>query len=337
MIKVLCDARMDTGGAGRYTRELPRQLNLLGALSVHAIERGSGLERLLHLPFSPWGRREVYLRVRRAQPDLLHGMHFEVPARIGVPSVLTVQDLIPLDFPAAMPNRIKRVAFEAILFRSIDRAVRVIAPSEITASSLVRRGVSSKVIRVIPLWVGEEFSPLTESERDSARTQFAEGRRYIAAIFHPREHKNFGALMRAAHLLKDKLDATFVAAGAVFQDEATRSVGILDPDDLRRFMGGADVFVVPSLLEGFGLPAAESLACGTPVISGKGLGALPWIESGVLQVDVEEPRDIAESIRILLEDDELRSGLALSGRRSAADLTLDRAARSTADIYMECV
>ena len=99
--------------------------------------------------------------------------------------------------------------------------------------------------------------------------------------------------------------------------------------------GGAEVMVLPALVEGFGLPALEALACGVPVVCGRYTGALDVLAAGAVVVDVTRPPELAAGIDALLDDDEHRRRLAAAGRREAEALTAERMASATLAVYRD--
>ncbi len=185
-------------------------------------------------------------------------------------------------------------------------------------------------------------------------------------VFHPREiakrprsvlfvgnseDRNKGAryLLQAAKLLmdrgidfhltfKDRLDAEM--APRMIRElgigERVTMVGRLPPEELARLYCEHELLVSPSLYEGFGLPAAEAMACGTPVIATTA-GAFPEViangETGVL-VRPGDSRAIADQIEALLNDADRRAVMGAAGARRIEELFSWRAcAQKTAELY----
>lgn len=333
-MKVLLDLPIATGGVGRYGRDLVAGLRGTDAENdVHLLER----PRLgvLDRAFTPWGRITVALTAAMKGVDLVHGLHFEVP-RTTTPSVVTVPDLIPLQFPPSMPSRTRRRVFDRLVRMSTERARAVIVPSPATSQALIARGVPARKVSIIEHGVGAIFHPLDDTERSSARRRYADGSPYVACVGSDKPHKNLSVVPAVAKLLAPHAHVVIVgifpAESSTFDGVNMRRAGYLDDGDLRTFYGGAEVLVVPSLIEGFGLPALEALGCGTPVICGSGLGALPYINDGVILVDVSDPVAIADAARQLVVTP-LREELSGVGRRIAQQMTLDEMGRRTLEVY----
>ena len=116
-----------------------------------------------------------------------------------------------------------------------------------------------------------------------------------------------------------------------------RLVGYVPREDLALLYRGAELFVTASLYEGFGLPALEAMACGTPVVAARA-GALPEVvgDAGRL-VDPEDAEAIAAAITELLDDEIGRTELAARGRRQASRFRWREAARAAQSAFAEAV
>lgn len=121
-------------------------------------------------------------------------------------------------------------------------------------------------------------------------------------------------------------------------EDSARYTGKIDTDELVGYYSSATMLVVPSMYEGFGLPAAEAMACGTPVISTTA-GALPEVvgDAGIL-IPRGDTRAIIESVTALLDDENKRMALGEKGKQRVARLfNWENTARETADYYSEAI
>jgi glycosyltransferase involved in cell wall biosynthesis len=318
---IILDARVRRGGPAVYARDLADGLHALDepALEVRVVRVGAA--------FRPWGRAAVAAMAKRWGADLVHGLHLETPPIAG-PTVVTIQDVVPLDYPGSVPNPVRRFAYRRLLTSSLRRATRVIVPSRLTRERLVAHGAARERVTVVPLGVGPRFHPLDDGEREQARRDFGGGRRYVVASSGRRAHKNLAGLQRAVALLRGDV-------GVVLVGEGVSSHGRLTDGELARLYGGADAMVLPALFEGFGLPALEALACGVPVVCGPRTGALEVLRPGAVEVDVSRPGDLAAGIQALVDDDSLRMRLGDAGRAVAVTLTCEAMGRATLGVYRD--
>jgi glycosyltransferase involved in cell wall biosynthesis len=209
--------------------------------------------------------------------------------------------------------------------------------------------VPPEKITVHMLGVEPAFAPQPPEQVALLREQYALPAGYVLFVgtFEPR--KNIAGLLRAYRLLLDELPDTppLVLAGrrGWLYEETFALIGELaleahvhwveDPPQpaMPALYTGASVFVLPSFYEGFGLPALEAMACGTPVVVA-GRASLPEVvgDAGVL-VDPDDVTSIAGGLRRALTDSALRERLARDGIARARAFTWQRTAEIVRDVY----
>jgi glycosyltransferase involved in cell wall biosynthesis len=284
---------------------------------------------------------------------LFHGTNYALPRTRGAALVVTVHDLTLLRQPALGTAALRRLVGR--VRRSVAEARRVIADSECTRRDLCALlDVPGEKICVVPLACDEHFRP---QPRETARARIAEryGLRapYLLHVGTLEPRKNLERLVRAyARLRRARRDAPLLAlvgppgwgdaavhraideAGA---EEFVRLTGRVPADDLAALYAAAELFVFPSLYEGFGLPLLEAMACGLPAVASSA-GALPELAGGA--ADLVDPRDetaLCEAMLALLTDAARRKELRERGLRRAADFSWDRCARETLAVYAEAL
>ena len=284
-------------------------------------------------------------------PALYHATNYATPRTHAVPLVLTVHDLALVRFPELGTPALRRLL--AALPRAVRAARRVIADSEATARDLrALLDVPAAAIRVIHLGCAERFRPLPDSpHRRAVLAGYGITAPYVLHVGTIEPRKNLPALVRAFTRLRATRDLPhrLVLAGARGWGDAALQralaasgieglidvVGAIAPDDLPAVYSAADLFVYPSLYEGFGLPVVEAMACGVPVVTSTS-GALPEIAGDAARS--VDPRDEGQLVAVLGEllDDSVQSRvLAERGRARAARFTWERCARETFAVYEE--
>jgi glycosyltransferase involved in cell wall biosynthesis len=194
----------------------------------------------------------------RADADVLHCPTFRGPFRAAQPLVVTVHDLTVLRHPHWF-NRWTSTYSRVAVPRVVRAASRVIAVSEFTKRELVSLlGVAEQRVRVIPNGVEDLFTA------EGAR---AEGD-YVLAVGTLEPRKN---LARIAQAVRGELRVVGRRGwGGVEPPPNVTWLGDVPDDELAALYRGARCLVYASLYEGFGIPVAEALACGCPVVTSRG-------------------------------------------------------------------
>lgn len=158
-------------------------------------------------------------------------------------------------------------------------------------------------------------------------------------------NKGFGYLLDALHILKNSrnnlhlLVVTQEKNLVVNSPVPTEIVTPVDDKELAACYNRADVFVFPSLREGFGLPPLEAMACGTPVVTTDCGGVLDYAENGIncLIVPPKDPEAMAQAIQKILCDNELAARFCAAGRQTAYRFTLDEMVNKFEKLLVESV
>jgi len=259
--------------------------------------------------------------VRRQRVDVLHCPTFRGPLRPpSCPLVVTVHDLAVLRRPETF-NRWTRTVSSVCVPRVVRAAARVIAVSEFTKHELMEvLSVPEERIAVVPNGVAEVFS--TEGEA-------AEGS-YVLAVGTLEPRKNLARVAEAARLAGVELR---VVGARGWGDVTVQGwLGRVSDDELARLYRGARCLVYASLYEGFGLPIAEAMACGTPVVTGAGGATEETAGGAAVLVDALDAASIADGIREAIRR---REELRALGLERARAFSWEEAARATVEVYRE--
>lgn len=351
-----------------YARELTAALSVLAQpdLDLRQFQPTGRLRRAL-APFAPAARLGGYIdryvvyqwRARSAPADLHHivdhgyghlGFSFE-PRR----TIANFFDAMLLKFRAGeLPvERYPRLTILAhrVDLAAIERAARIIAISQSSRNDLIRfTGVDPGRVQVILLGVSPRFAPDEVVDGEATAPIDRGGSLRILHVGHCGPYKNVEgivrALPRAIRLLGEPIQ--FVKAGGPFtaaQRTLISKLGIEDhvvhlgpvPDErLPQIYREADLLVMPSLHEGFGLPVLEAMASGTPVLAAN-RGSLPEVvgDAGLLVDDPADPDALADAIVRGVGDATLRRDLRARGLARAATFTWERTAHETLAVYRE--
>ena len=348
-----------SSGLGQHARGLVRALDTLHApLVIHTalpsavaplramVRRAPSLvlpERGIrgHLGRILWTQLALGRRLAREGVDVLVNTVPEGPLVSSVAQVTVVHDVIPLDFPDYYPRQ--QLYFRRLVPAVLRRARVVVAVSEATRRRVIAAyGLSPARVRtVLNGFDAEQFSPDGPVSDDG-------GLPYVLFVGNLLPHKNLPRLVEAVARAATSTPVRLVVVGggrprAVAQlrtlaDRVGAGVqrrAFVSPSELAPLLRGARALVLPSLAEGFGLPAVEAMACGTPVIAGN-VAALPEVvgDAGLL-VDPRDVTALADAVVRVLSDDRLRKELGARGLERAARFSWARCAGELLGIVRE--
>ena len=299
-----------------------------------------------------WEQVALPRAARRADVDVLHSPVYAGPWLYSRPQIVTLHDLSFYLFPHLFPSA-RRYYLQRMTRATTRRADAVIAVSESTARDAIEiLGLPRERVHVIPNGVNPELRPPSEDQVRALRARYDLPGRYILYLGTLEPRKNLPTLIKAYGLARRLgIDHGLVIAGGKgWYDEpiyeAIRVAGLekdvlltgyVPSEHLAALYGAADLFVYPSLYEGFGLPPLEAMACGAPVLVSN-VSAMPEVvDKAGVTVNPREPKGIADALLSLLADEERRRTLAKAGLERAANYSWQNTARLTAALYREVV
>jgi glycosyltransferase involved in cell wall biosynthesis len=345
-------------GIGRYTGELASALRAQGLLllllkagDTRNEYRGLNLPGAHLLPgLCTLGQVEIAWHANRHDLELVHDPTGTAPLLLTPQKrIVTVHDAIPYLFPG-MSTLLDWIIYHYWLPHAVQHIDQILTVSCNSKSDIAKwLGAAMKNITVIPLAAGKQFQPLDEQEVKPVLDRLGIQFPYILFIGSLEPRKNLKRLLEAYTLLlswSSKRHLVVVGArntwkseqlGTYVEDHHLKALvhftGYILDDDLPALYNGADLFVFPSLYEGFGLPVLEAMACGTPVITSN-VSSLPEVAGdAALLVDPYNVEDIAAAVRHVLSDAELAADLRARGLERAQKFTWQETAAQTIAVY----
>lgn len=286
----------------------------------------------------------------RLGAQLLHVPYFAPPYVCSVPVVTTIPDLIPLTRPAYRGNALVR-GYMALVKAASKRSHTLLAISHAvaqSASQLLHRAVDEIV--VTHLAADPMYTPLTDASAYVAQRGIIGP--YVYYVGGYDERKNVITLVQAFAALPDHIRSHtwLVLAGKVPSHNRTLfpdidgeidRLGIraqVKQADVSRtdnpyFYNAATLFVYPSLLEGFGLPPLEAMACGTPVICSNQSSLPEVVGDAAILVDPTNVSAWRDALAQLLQDSTQRAALRAAGLQRAQRFDYAHTAQTTIEAY----
>jgi len=298
-----------------------------------------------------WNQMVLPALVSGTKCDIVVYMESMIPFVSRGCRVVVIYDLSFLKVQGEFDQRTRRI-FKSTIAGTVRRASAIIAISESTKRDVVDTlDVPSSKVHVIRLGFSSAFSEkkdLNDERREALFRRLGIHDRYMLMIGSTHAHKNIGRLIEAYHIVASRPGMSslqLVVAGMItpntqlnIEDEKKRGViltGYLPDDELYTITLHAQLFCLPSLYEGFGIPILEAMSVGVPVI-GSNVSSIPEVigEAGLL-FNPYDPADIAAKAILALGDGPLRKRLIEAGRTHLTSFTWRGAAETFLQILRQ--
>ncbi|NIR49845.1 glycosyltransferase family 4 protein, partial [candidate division KSB1 bacterium] len=297
-----------------------------------------------------WEQARLSHHLRTMDVNLLHSMAFTSPLMGRTRSVVTVHDLTFVRYPETLPLS-KRIYYQSTFKSSLRRAEKIITISESMRQEIVSTfGLDSEDVIAIPIAAGEEF--FTPPDRDQTETVLQGlGVRmpYLLTVATLEPRKNLTVLLQAFDLLKRESDLPhkLVLTGKrgwftpknslVEKILGTRKdiifTGYVPQQDMPALYAGADLFLFPSLYEGFGIPLLEAFATEVPVIGSDIPVHREVCGDAAMFVNPRDHAQWSNAILNLLNDTQKRKQLKAKGMKRLNDFSWKKTAERTLEVY----
>jgi glycosyltransferase involved in cell wall biosynthesis len=365
-------AARERAGIGRYARELIRALARLDHTHAYIlfVPRDAHTDlvlatwppnfKIVRAPLTErylaalWHRARVALPIEAfiGKVEVFYSPDFLLPPTLAHRKLVTVHDLSYVRVPECFPQPLLNYLNKAVP-PSVARADLILADAISTRRDLNDvYGVPAEKIKVLYSGVDPRFNPNVSREAQARVRALTGGKPYLLSVSTLQPRKNYARLIQAFAKVISKtqipnLNLVICGARGWMADDIYHTVERLElhnrvilpdffsDDDLPALYAGATLFVYPSLYEGFGLPVAEAMACGVPVISSNA-SSLPEVGGdAVLYFDPYDIDAMVDAMWRALTDESLRAHLRARGIVQAQKFSWEQAARELRQYLVE--
>lgn len=296
-----------------------------------------------------WEQRELPKFLSDNNIDLLHNpMNYGLPMKRICKSVVTIHDVIPLVFSQQyLKTYVERTYYNWALKVAIAQSSMIITDSEFSLNEITKYlDIPTKKLRVIPLACGEEFKPVNDIiELKLIREKFGLRRPFLLTIGGNEPRKNVARLINIFEGISEKYNVDLVVVGGNWRGrEFSREIGnannvyflgSVKQKDLIALYSSAELFVFPSLYEGFGLPVLEAMACGVPVAASN-TSSIPEVAGdAAILFDPSDQENMNRIIIGILGSSEAKLELKQKGLERANLFTWESTLNQTMEVYRE--
>lgn len=269
-----------------------------------------------------WDQIKLPKFLKANKVDLFYSPYYKIPLLSAIPAVNQVLDLMYLVFPAYRKQLgIWKRLYYAYLGRAYSRkSISIISDSRHAKQDIIRIWqVDPAKIQVIPLGLADRYMPVTDVDvLNSVKAKFSLPDKFILYLGNFKPHKNVISLVRAFKLVEKKFpDQKLVLAGPLDEhgmriQRIVAEEGLLEKtiftdtiqeeDHPEALLSLAEVFVFPTLFEGFGLPPLEAMACGTAVVASNLTSVPEVVGEAAALVNPLDINEISHAISDLIEN-----------------------------------
>jgi glycosyltransferase involved in cell wall biosynthesis len=357
-------------GLGRYTEKLIQNLEKIDTQNQYFIflsregfaeyqPQGKNFQKVL--ADYPWYSLTEQLKMpgllNKYKLDLVHFPHFNVPLGYRKKFIVTIHDLILLHFPTLRGTtldpllyRFKFLMYKIVIDFALKHSEKIIAVSNFTKKDILNNYSIAPQKIAVTYEACDDFRDFSKDRENKILEKYAIIKPYLLYVGNAYPHKNLEKLVLVfRELKKERADINLVLVGKedyFFQElkaniaEKKQGAGIfftgfVSDDELDIFYKNALVYVFPSLYEGFGLPPLEAMARGVPVVSSDHPCMREILGTSAEYFDVGKEKDMAQKIREIIDNSELRKTLIQKGYAQIKKYSWWIMAKKTSELYVK--
>ena len=328
--------------------------NLKSKFASNKIE--SKLYKTTQKKLEVWNRlRFPPIELMGFKADLLHCPDYLIPPTLNKIIILTIHDLAFIRFPQFNFDWfIKKYTKE--VKRNARLAKKIVAASKSTKDDIIKFfKIDPAKVKVVYLASDSRFKKLANQEKDKeVLKKYGIDKKYILSVGTIEPRKNYSTLIKAFNYIKhnnNNFNCKLVIVGRTgWKSEATYRerelslykddilfIGRVSDKDLVQIYNQAEIFVYPSLFEGFGLPPVEAMGCGLPVIASDSSSLKEVVGNAGILIPPDDFKEISKQISYILKNEKITKELEEKSLKQAKKFSWEKTARKTLNIYNEII
>lgn len=356
-MNIFLDCRMiKMSGIGRYIENIIKnniyKENIIGLGDKSEIDSVEKIKDTITFDSKIYGIKEQinypYKELKKA--DLLHVPHYNIPIMYRGKLITTIHDITHILFPQYLPNKFAFYYARFMISRAIKQSDYILTVSQNSKNDLIKYfNADDKKIIVTYNGIDNIFVKKDKSEYEYLYKKYniENNKKIILYVGNKKPHKNIDTLIKAINCTKNKDDYILILTGKGFDgytqleelsnelnmNEQIKHTGIVTDEELVNLYNLADIFVYPSLYEGFGIPPLEAMACGTPVICSNTSSLPEVVGDSAYLINPYDERAISQAIDNLIDNRELYETLVSKGYERSKLFTWDKCRIKTEEVY----
>jgi glycosyltransferase involved in cell wall biosynthesis len=365
-MKDLCiDARMlFASGIGTYLQNLLPRLQQRGNFRLHLLVDSASVDALpcftqcnvISLQAATYSLAEQFDLPRHIpRCDLFWSPHYNVPifSIAAKKRIVTIHDTTHLSLPALFSWR-QRLYAKQMMQRAAQSSAQLITVSNFSQQEIISHlKVDHRKIRVIYPGVDSDFFNTIAEKSPTTRSPLSRNERFFLCVGNVKPHKNILRLLQGFSHAVAELDNThLIIAGKTFQpfydqlqswvhqkspqlQKKIHFLGFVNHRQLLSLYREAVATILPSLCEGFGLPAIEAMRCGCAVAVSNSASLPEVCEDAALYFDPTDPEEIGSTLQQLVKNEELRLKLSKQGLLRSHSFSWEKSAETHLQLFEE--
>ena len=360
-MKIAIDARKiyDTG-IGRYIRCFLEGLKKINKVELFLLFISSSDRKKVEEEFPEFKIVEVNAKkysiseqillpfyLSKSKIKVIFSPHYTIPIFFSGKIIAAIHDLAHLKFKRFLPYYYAKIMIKL----AIKRSDVLVVPSFFTKREIINFFNPKREIFVVYPAISEKF--IENSKRlvnfEKIKEKYKIPDKYILYVGMQKPHKNIKFIIKAYEILKDKykIEHSLVIGGKKekryfleLKRETSYEVTFTDfieEEDLPFIYKNAEVFVYPSLYEGFGFPPLEAMICGTPTVVSKNTSLEEVVGDASLYVNPYDPFDIAKKVYLLISNEKLKEKLIRKGYKRVEKFSQENFTKSLLSLIERCV